>query len=83
LAFQNDRSDTGDGIAETLSPAELARIALSDRLGTTSGAPENNSINGVDPTSAGTLTGTAKGGDAVWVDRLTPTERSALKTFFK
>lgn len=83
LAFRNHRSDAGDGIAESLSPAELARLSLSDRLGTTSGAPENDAAQNVDLTSAGEVGGSAKGGDAVGVDRLTPAERSALKKFFK
>ena len=35
------------------------------------------------PTAAGAVATPAQGGDAVWVDRLTPAERAALKKFFK
>jgi hypothetical protein len=37
----------------------------------------------VGPVSAGAVAAPASGGDAVWVNRLTPSERAALTTFFK
>jgi hypothetical protein len=83
LALANQASDAGDGKSEALSAASLANLALGDKLGTTSGAHEVDPDKTSGPTSAGAIAAPAKGGEAVWVNRLTPAERAALKDFYK
>ena len=83
LAFAKDASDAGDGNAQALSGDALKRFALGDKLGTTRGAHDVDPANAVGPTSAGAVAAPASGGEAVWVDRLTPAERAAVKNFFK
>jgi len=83
LALANDASDAGDGKAESLSSSALANLALGDKLGTTSGAQNVDPAKTAGPMSAGAIAAPAKGGEAVWVNRLTPAERAALKNFFK
>lgn len=83
LALANQASDAGDGKSEALSAASLANLALGDKLGTTSGAHEVDPTKTAGPTSAGAIAAPAKGGEAVWVNRLTPAERAALKDFYK
>ena len=83
LTFSSNRSDAADGTNQALNPADLSRLALGDRLGTTSGAPDADSKHTLDVVAAGAFAAPAKGGDAVWIDHLTPTERAALKDLFK
>ncbi|MEO7414136.1 MAG: hypothetical protein ABIZ81_12350 [Opitutaceae bacterium] len=83
LGLNKDASDAGDGKAEALSSASLANLALGDKLGTSSGAHKVDPNQATGPTSAGAIAAPAKGGEAVWVNRLTPAERSALKDFYK
>jgi hypothetical protein len=83
LALAKDASDAGDGKAEALSSTSLANLSLGDKLGTTTGAHHVDPNQAVGPTSAGGIATPAKGGEAVWVNRLTPSERAALKDFYK
>jgi hypothetical protein len=83
LALADDASDAGDGKAESLSSAALANLSLGDKLGTTSGAHDVDPAKAAAPISAGLIAAPAKGGEAVWVNRLTPAERAALKEFYK
>jgi hypothetical protein len=75
-------SDAGDGLSNGIDGDALKRFALGDKLGTTTGQHEKDGKD-VAPLSAGAVAAPASGGDAVWVNRLTPTERAALKNFFK
>lgn len=83
MALAKEASDAGDGRAEALSSKSLAHLSLGDKLGTTSGAHEVDPSKAIGPSSAGGVAAPAKGGEAVWVNRLTPAERSALKNFYK
>ena len=83
LTFAKDQSDAGDGIGQGLTGAQLKRISLGDKLGTTAGAHEVDPAKAAGPMSAGAIASPAQGGEAVWVNRLTPAERAALKNFFK
>jgi hypothetical protein len=83
LTFGDQPSQAGDGKARALSGGDLARASLGDKLETTSGAHDVDPTKAVGPMSAGAVAGPAAGGEAVWVDRLTPAERTALKDFFK
>jgi hypothetical protein len=82
LALANDASDAGDGKAEALKAA-LSHLALGDKLGTTVGTHEVDPTKALGPVSAGAVAAPAKGGEAVWVNRLTPAERAVLKDFYK
>jgi hypothetical protein len=83
MALAKDASDAGDGKAEALNATSLANLALGDKLGTTSGAHHVDPDKVIAPLSAGAIAAPAKGGEAVWVNRLTPAERAALKDFYK
>lgn len=83
LALNRDASDAGDGLSEALTGDALKRFALGDKLGTSAGAHDADPTAAAAPMSAGAISGAGSGGDAVWVNRLTPTERAALKQFFK
>ena len=83
LALAAQQSDAGDGNLQGMSGEALKRFALGDKLGTTSGAHEADPTKMLAPMSAGGVSAPAAGGEAVWVNRLTPAERAALKNFFK
>lgn len=83
LGLASEASDAGDGTSQGLSADALKRFALGDKLGTTSGAHSVDADRAAGPQSAGAVAAPASGGDAAWVNRLTPAERAALKQFFK
>jgi hypothetical protein len=83
LTLSSQQSDAGDGKSEGLSADALKRFALGDKLGTTSGAHQVDPEKAGGPVSAGAVATPASGGDVVWVNRLTPAERAAVKKFFK
>jgi hypothetical protein len=83
LQLAKDASDAGDGKAQALDGDPLKRFALGDKLGTSAGAHDVDPTKTAGPMSAGDIAAPASGGEAVWVNRLTPTERAALKKHFK
>lgn len=83
LMLAADASDVGLGLSQGLTAADLKRLALGDKLGTTAGAHEVDATKSIAPGAAGAVAAPAGGGEAVWVNRLTPGERAALKIFFK
>jgi hypothetical protein len=83
LGLAEQMSDAGDGIAKGIDGDALRRFSLGDKLGTTTGQHDKDPAKVVTPVSAGAVAAPASGGDAVWVNRLTPSERAALKNFFK
>jgi hypothetical protein len=83
LMFNLNASNAGDGEMQGLSAEALKRFALGDKLGMSSGAHDIDPTKAAGPTSAGAAATPASGGEAVWVNRLTPAERAALKKFFK
>jgi hypothetical protein len=83
LMLNAQQSDAGDGSAEALSGDALKRFSLGDKLGTTKSAHDVDPTKAEGPTAAGAVATPASGGEAVWVNRLTPSERAALKKFFK
>ncbi len=83
LTFSDHPSEAGGGKAQGLTSTDLSRAALGDKLETTSGAHDVDPSKAVGPVAAGAVAAPASGGEAVWVDRLTPAERAALKDFFK
>lgn len=83
LMLSSQASDAGTGEVKALQGDALKRFALSDKLGTTTGAHEVDRDKPMTPVSAGRVAAPGLGGEAVWVDRLTPAERAAVKNFFK
>ena len=83
LMLAADASDVGEGNAQGLTAADLKRLARGDKLGMTTGAHDVDPARAAGPGAAGAVAAPASGGEAVWVNRLTPTERAALKNFFK
>jgi hypothetical protein len=81
--FTEAASDAGAGRTETASSDDLSRAALGELLGTERGEHELDPTKNAAPSAAGAVAAPAQGGDVVWVDRLTPKERAALKEFFK
>jgi hypothetical protein len=75
-------TEAGGG-PEGLSIGDLSRASLGDKLSTSAGAHDKDPEKLTGPTAAGNVAAPAQGGDAVWVNRLTPAERAALKGFFK
>lgn len=83
MMLASQPSDAGDGTAEAVAGDALKRFSLGDKLGSTAGAHETDPSKIAAPMSAGAVAAPAAGGEAVWVNRLTPAERAALKNFFK
>ncbi len=83
LYFRDEASDAGSGVTETVSADDLSRAALGELLGMERGEHEFDPKQASGPTAAGAIAAPGQGGEVVWVDRLTPQERAALKEFFK
>ena len=83
LTLSNQVADIQAGKSEGLTLGDLSRVSLGDKLGTTSAAHTLDPNAALGPVAAGAVSAPAQGGDAVWVNRLTPAERAALKNFFK
>jgi hypothetical protein len=83
LMFRDQASIAGDGRTETVNSADMSRAALGELLAMERGEHEFDPRAAVGPQAGGAIAGPAQGGEVVWVDRLTPQERVALKDFFK
>ncbi|MCX6951389.1 MAG: hypothetical protein NTV51_04275 [Verrucomicrobia bacterium] len=83
LSLASLPSDAGDGLSQGINGDAFKRFSLGDKLGTTTGQHEKDPGKEIAPLSAGAVATPASGGEAVWVNRLTPAERAALKNFFK
>ncbi|MFA6287917.1 MAG: hypothetical protein WC661_11085 [Opitutaceae bacterium] len=83
LTFTENSSDAGSGQTQAVSNDDTKHAALGDLLDTQRGEHEIDPAKAVAVSAAGAVAAPATGGEAVWVDRLTPDERAALKDFFK
>lgn len=83
LMFTERASEAGEGRTETLAAEDLSRAALGELLATERGEHEQDPKKSAGPSAAGAVAAPAQGGEVVWVDRLTPREKAALKEFFK
>ncbi len=83
LMFRDAASEAGAGNSETVSADDMSRVALGELLGMERGEHEFDPKTASGPMAAGAVAEPGKGGEVVWVDRLTPKERAALKEFFK
>jgi hypothetical protein len=83
LSFAPDPSAALTGLMQGLGNDDLERAVLGDLVETSKDRHEVDREKLAGPTSAGAVAAPARGGEAVWVDRLTPDERAVLKDFFK
>lgn len=83
LTFSESESNVTAAQTETVSNQDMSRAALGDLLGTKIGEHDLDPSKAQGITSGGAPASAGSGGEAVWVNRLTPEERSALSTFFK
>ena len=83
LSFSADSAPSQEGQAQALGSDDLTRAAVGDMVGVTRDRPELDTSKLTGPGSAGAAAASASGGEAVWVNRLTPAERKVLKEFFK
>lgn len=83
LAFTENASPGQDGKVQLLQNDDYSRASLGDNMQTTDGQHQVDPAKAAQTQSAGGFSNKAQGGDAVWVNRLTPAERAALKDFFK
>lgn len=83
LFFSRDPSARLEGLMQGLGNDDLARATLGDLVETSKDRHEVDRTRAAGPTSAGVVAAPARGGEAVWIDRLTPAERAVLKDFFK
>ena len=83
MMFREQASEAGAGRTETVDSEDLSRAALGELLAMERGEHEFDPKASTGPQSAGAVSSPAQGGEVVWVDRLTPRERAALKDFFK
>jgi hypothetical protein len=83
LSLKVPSATAASGRPEGLTVGDLSRASLGDKLSTSAGSHESDPEKLTGPTSAGAVAAPGQGGDAVWVNRLTPAERAALKGFFK
>lgn len=84
LTMNEMPSEKNDGKLTAISNEDFARLQLGDLTGIElGGAPQVDTTKTNPAGSAGTTAAPARGGDAVWIDRLSPADRAALKEIFK
>ena len=83
LTFSDKASDAPPGRIEAVASEDMSRASLGDLLGTQTGEHEIDPASAQGLTAAGAPAAAGAGGEAVWVNRLTPSERAALTSFFK
>ena len=84
LSFSQNETDLGTKKTETLpSQLDFQRMAPGDVLGVSNGQHDvdKNAFNG--PQQGGAIQNSGDGGAAVWQNSLLPSEREALKRYFK
>ncbi|MCX6937259.1 MAG: hypothetical protein NTU80_05080 [Verrucomicrobia bacterium] len=83
LWFRDEASTASPGKNEAVGGDDFGRAALGELLAMERGEHEFSPRQTGAPSAAGAVAAPAQGGDVVWVERLTPGERAALKDFFK
>ena len=83
LWFRDEASTALPGKNEAVGGDDFGRAALGELLAMERGEHEFSPKQAGAPSAAGAVAAPAQGGDVVWVERLTPGERAALKDFFK
>ncbi|MGJ8641577.1 MAG: hypothetical protein ACSHYA_19455 [Opitutaceae bacterium] len=83
MSYSQYRSPDGTHLTEAVSNSDVSQAAIADTI-RTSISQQREGKNAFSGASAGGgVSSTGEGGDAVWVDRLTPAERKVLQNYFK
>ncbi len=84
LSFSQDETSLGTKKAEALqSQLDVQRLAPGDVLGVSDGKHDVDKNAYTGPTDGGAIKDAGDGGAAVWQNSLLPSERDALKRYFK
>ncbi len=83
LSFSETPTDAKANKIERLSSLDDNPPALGDLVEITRDKHENDPNKPAGAATAGAVAEPSRGSEAAWVERLTPAERAALKTFFK
>lgn len=83
LTFSDTASKVAPATTEGVANDDRSRASLGDLLGTQTGEHDVDPARAQGLVSAGAPAAAGAGGEAVWVNRLTPAERAALSSFFK
>jgi hypothetical protein len=76
-------SDAGKGLREKLKSGSPGSATPAEQLGTALSTPNYDPTKATGPSAAGAVESAARGGDAVWVNHLTPSEQAAIRKFFQ
>ena len=83
MSYSRYRSKEGTAVERAVSNEDLRNAAIGDRIHTTLAEQAEQAATFGGPVSGGTVQTRGSGGDAVWIDRLTPAERMVLRKHFK
>lgn len=83
LSFNLVAANRQDGVMQAVGSEDLSRATLGDLVEVTRDRHEVDRSKFGGPVEAGAAAAPARGGEAVWVNRLTPAERAVLRDFFK
>jgi len=83
MSYSPYRSPDEGGRMEGVSNQDLSQAAIADTIRTSISQQKEGQNGFAGPSQGGTVDSVGEGGDAVWVDRLTPDERKVLQNYFK
>lgn len=84
LTMAHAPSERKEGQTQAVSNTDFSRLQLGDLAGIElGGAPDVDPAQVSSPAAAGEVAAPALGGEAVWIDRLSPGDRAVLKEIFK
>lgn len=83
MSYSRYRSPDGVATEEAVSNEDLRNAAIGENIRTTISNQQEKPAEFAGPAKAGSLGSLGSGGEAVWVDRLTPAERKLLREHFK
>mgnify|MGYP001047542326 CR=1 FL=1 len=83
MSYSPYRSPDEGGRMEGVSNQDMSQAAIADTIRTNISQQKEDSSGFAGPSQGGTIDSVGEGGDAVWVDRLTPDERKVLQNYFK
>ena len=83
LSLNEKPTDLGTSARDALSNPDLSHALPGDTVGVGKGEHTVDPAKYTGPAAGGTITSPGTGGETVWRDDLTPSERGVLKNFFK
>jgi len=82
MSYSRFRSDERTATTEGVSNTDLGNAAIGDTVRTTISDQKEDASTFGGPQQGGTVDSPGAGGEAVWIDRLTPAERKVLRGHF-